>query len=410
MVLAHELAHVFSLQLSRSRVPRWLTEGLAELETARLRGEWRRQADLELAAAFAAGKLPSLGDPVARLRQRARQPGGGPGLPARLGGGRVPRAALRLCPHPRGAGRLRPGGAGPGRAARRWPGMPEAELDAGPAPSTWASGWLPVAPVPARRAPPATASAAAGGGGGSPATPAGRGGPAQPGRGGPSGRPGRPRPRPGPGRGRATTRLVDFLAADLALESDEHRTGPARAAGAQAARACRATTSRSAWRWRPSGCATARRRWPTSGPPPSWRPAASRPRRMLAEQLRVLGKEDERLAVETEVLRLEPQTAALAKRVVLGHARAGRVGPRRPSWGGWPSSSTPTTPTCTPPWAGPWPRRTNPALPPARSSRRCCSAPPTRAPCTARWPTSTRSWATPARRRLTAASPRGEKP
>lgn len=43
LVLAHELAHVFSLQLSYARVPRWLTEGLAERETARLQPEWRRR-------------------------------------------------------------------------------------------------------------------------------------------------------------------------------------------------------------------------------------------------------------------------------------------------------------------------------------------------------------------------------
>ena len=72
MVLAHELAHVFSLQLSRSRVPRWFTEGLAELETARLRPDWRRQADVELAAALDGGQLPGLLDPVAGVRARPR--------------------------------------------------------------------------------------------------------------------------------------------------------------------------------------------------------------------------------------------------------------------------------------------------------------------------------------------------
>ena len=48
MVLAHELAHVFALQLSRSRVPRWFTEGLSELETTHLRPEWRRHGELSL--------------------------------------------------------------------------------------------------------------------------------------------------------------------------------------------------------------------------------------------------------------------------------------------------------------------------------------------------------------------------
>ncbi len=58
MVLAHELAHVFALQLSRSRVPRWFTEGLSELETAELRPEWRRHGEIALAAALTAGVLP----------------------------------------------------------------------------------------------------------------------------------------------------------------------------------------------------------------------------------------------------------------------------------------------------------------------------------------------------------------
>ncbi len=60
MVLAHELAHVFALELSRSGVPRWFTEGLAELETARLRPEWRRHNDLGLWAALATEQMPSL--------------------------------------------------------------------------------------------------------------------------------------------------------------------------------------------------------------------------------------------------------------------------------------------------------------------------------------------------------------
>ena len=60
LVLAHELAHVFALQLSRSRVPRWFTEGLSELETATLRPEWRRRGELALAAAMSAGTLAPL--------------------------------------------------------------------------------------------------------------------------------------------------------------------------------------------------------------------------------------------------------------------------------------------------------------------------------------------------------------
>ena len=60
MVLTHELAHVFAIQLSRSRVPRWFTEGLSELETARLRPEWTRHDDAALYAALRTGELPPL--------------------------------------------------------------------------------------------------------------------------------------------------------------------------------------------------------------------------------------------------------------------------------------------------------------------------------------------------------------
>jgi tetratricopeptide (TPR) repeat protein len=60
MVLTHELAHVFAIQLSRSRVPRWFTEGLSEFETARLRPEWTRHDDAALYAALRRGELPTL--------------------------------------------------------------------------------------------------------------------------------------------------------------------------------------------------------------------------------------------------------------------------------------------------------------------------------------------------------------
>jgi tetratricopeptide (TPR) repeat protein len=60
MVLAHELAHVFAIELSRSRVPRWFTEGLSEVETMRLRPEWARHDDVALWGAWRRGELPSL--------------------------------------------------------------------------------------------------------------------------------------------------------------------------------------------------------------------------------------------------------------------------------------------------------------------------------------------------------------
>jgi tetratricopeptide (TPR) repeat protein len=63
MTLWHELAHVFHIQLSRSRVPRWFTEGLAELETARERPEWSRELDPQLYQALRSERLP----PVAQL-------------------------------------------------------------------------------------------------------------------------------------------------------------------------------------------------------------------------------------------------------------------------------------------------------------------------------------------------------
>lgn len=62
MVLWHELAHVFAIQLSRSRVPRWYTEGLSEYETLRARPEWRRENDADLWAALADGTLPSVAE------------------------------------------------------------------------------------------------------------------------------------------------------------------------------------------------------------------------------------------------------------------------------------------------------------------------------------------------------------
>ncbi|HBQ12735.1 MAG TPA: hypothetical protein DEF51_16880, partial [Myxococcales bacterium] len=47
-ITTHELAHVFHIQLSRNRVPRWFTEGLAEYETIIARPEWQREQDHRL--------------------------------------------------------------------------------------------------------------------------------------------------------------------------------------------------------------------------------------------------------------------------------------------------------------------------------------------------------------------------
>lgn len=56
----HELAHVFHIQMSNNRVPRWFTEGLAEYETIIARPEWRREEDHRLYAAIASDRLPPL--------------------------------------------------------------------------------------------------------------------------------------------------------------------------------------------------------------------------------------------------------------------------------------------------------------------------------------------------------------
>ncbi len=58
--LWHEIAHVFHLERSRYRVPRWLTEGLAVHEERRARPGWGDAASPQFLAAFAAGSLPPL--------------------------------------------------------------------------------------------------------------------------------------------------------------------------------------------------------------------------------------------------------------------------------------------------------------------------------------------------------------
>lgn len=58
----HELAHVFHLQLSKNRVPRWFTEGLAEYETIVARPEWKREEDYDLWAALSQDRVPRLRD------------------------------------------------------------------------------------------------------------------------------------------------------------------------------------------------------------------------------------------------------------------------------------------------------------------------------------------------------------
>lgn len=60
MTLWHELGHVFHIGLSDYRVPRWLTEGMAEWETAHLGVGWSRELDRELVQTLEAKALPPL--------------------------------------------------------------------------------------------------------------------------------------------------------------------------------------------------------------------------------------------------------------------------------------------------------------------------------------------------------------
>jgi cellulose synthase operon protein C len=58
-VLWHELGHVFAIQLSKSHVPRWFTEGLSEYETIARRPEWQRELDPDLYLAIVGNRLPA---------------------------------------------------------------------------------------------------------------------------------------------------------------------------------------------------------------------------------------------------------------------------------------------------------------------------------------------------------------
>jgi tetratricopeptide (TPR) repeat protein len=59
-VLWHELAHVFAIQLSKSHVPRWFTEGLSEYETIVRRPEWQREDDPSLYVALENKRIPAI--------------------------------------------------------------------------------------------------------------------------------------------------------------------------------------------------------------------------------------------------------------------------------------------------------------------------------------------------------------
>ena len=60
--LWHELAHVVTLQMSKQRVPRWLTEGISVYEETLARREWGRGAEVEYAQRLNAGETLTLRD------------------------------------------------------------------------------------------------------------------------------------------------------------------------------------------------------------------------------------------------------------------------------------------------------------------------------------------------------------
>jgi len=53
----HEFVHVITLQMSRNRLPRWLSEGISVYEENNGRPEWGRRQDLELVKAVSDGRI-----------------------------------------------------------------------------------------------------------------------------------------------------------------------------------------------------------------------------------------------------------------------------------------------------------------------------------------------------------------
>lgn len=56
-ILWHELVHVFTLQMTQNRMPRWLSEGISTWEERQARPEWGRRLGLELVRAVAQDRL-----------------------------------------------------------------------------------------------------------------------------------------------------------------------------------------------------------------------------------------------------------------------------------------------------------------------------------------------------------------
>ncbi len=60
--LHHELAHVITLELSKGRVPRWLTEGLSVYEERKVSPQWNRESERQLIDAIASDEVLTLAD------------------------------------------------------------------------------------------------------------------------------------------------------------------------------------------------------------------------------------------------------------------------------------------------------------------------------------------------------------
>src|SRR5687767_7249049 len=60
--LWHEMAHVITLQMSKNRLPRWLSEGISMYEERRARPEWGRETEVSYVQALEAGRLLKLAD------------------------------------------------------------------------------------------------------------------------------------------------------------------------------------------------------------------------------------------------------------------------------------------------------------------------------------------------------------
>ena len=61
-IVWHELVHVFTLQMTQNRMPRWLSEGISTWEERQARPEWGRRLGLELTRAVQQGRLLPVGN------------------------------------------------------------------------------------------------------------------------------------------------------------------------------------------------------------------------------------------------------------------------------------------------------------------------------------------------------------